>query len=126
MRPETLSRNQIMEMENMEMCRIAIDRYGVDNFLSQLERGDIVDERMDPISGINEMLVFLYAAEVPAPSPYYLGEMMWQNIYALVCFCPSTARRYLIQVPSDTKTCDEAQQWLKGDRMTQARIIGAS
>ena len=42
----------------------------------------------------------------------------------LVCACPSTARVYHMEVPPGTKTCEKADEYLRGD--VTGRMVGAS
>jgi hypothetical protein len=37
-----------------------------------------------------------------------------EDLVAMSCFCPSTARQYIIRVPPQTPTCRHAAAWIAG------------
>lgn len=106
MKPETQTIKQIRDEQNEEVKRIRIERYGWDSYLTEIG-AEKVDERKNDIEGTLE---FLFRAE---------DDMM-----ALMCICPSTRKEFVLEVPPDTKTCQEAQAWLSGGLSN--RIISAS
>lgn len=124
MRPETLTVQQINSILNIEAKRIAIERYG---WIKYLEEADakVISENVNEIDGTKEVLVRLNiglsGSHGSAVSSVWNGDC---NL--LLCSCPSTGRVYPIEVPSNILTCEVAQEWLIGQRMSGVRIIGAS
>lgn len=94
MRPETLNAELIAEYGNQEVRRVAIERYGWSNYLSEVNARKL-DERHNELDNTYEVL--------------------WQapnGIRALMVGCPTTARVYALQVDDSCRSCKEAQAFL--------------
>jgi hypothetical protein len=98
--PESISGEQILREQNVEVRRIMIERKGVERFL----------EESHPISvcmeGLGNSSMTLYKFEVSE------GE----QFAAVRLTCPSTKRSYLVRVPPDTLTPRAAVAWTFGLR----------
>lgn len=106
-RPETQTVKQIRDEQNEEIKRIRISRFGWGRYLDEI-KAVVIDTRRNDIEGTEECLL----------------RSEKDNMTALVCVCPSTAKEFILEVPPNTKTCREAQSWLSGG--LSERIISAS
>jgi hypothetical protein len=106
LRPHTQTIEQIRGEQNEEVRRIRIERYGWDRYLREVG-AVVVDTRRNDIEATREALM-------RTPD----GETV------LVCACPSTARVYALEVPSEIQTCEAAQAWLSGG--LSARVVNAA
>jgi len=105
MRPETQTIEQIRSEENEEVRRIRIERYGWTRYFKEIGARP-VDERDNDIEGTKEFL------------------LKGDNMTVLLCICPSTGKEFTLEVPAETESCYEAQNWLSGG--LAGRIISAS
>ncbi len=103
--PESQTIEQINKEENEEIKRIRIERFGWTKYLKQID-AKVIEHRYNNIEGTEESL------------------MHGNNLRVLVCACPSTKRIYAMEIPQEIETCENAQQWLRGDK--QGYCIGAS
>lgn len=92
MRPKKMTRQQILGIENAEIRRIAMERYGLEELLVDSK---IIDHYKD-VDGIDQLLV-------------QLGE----RDKFLICACSSTARRYIMPAPVDATKVKQVQQALR-------------
>ena len=99
MSPETITPEQAMSEDNAEIRRIMIERMGTDRFLEGIGAKP-VDMDDHEHNGLRSLMK---AGD---------GD---SAVAILVCSCPSTGRVYYMQVPAETKTCEEADVWLSGD-----------
>jgi len=106
MSPETLTIKQIDTERNEEIKRIMIDRFGWARYLTETN-AKCLDARINDVDGTSEALLVLKDKSV-----------------RLLCACKSTARVYAIRVDNKTKTCQEAQSWMSGDK--KINVIGVS
>ncbi len=96
--PQTITAQQVMETENVELRRVLLERMGYERFVRQA-RAEVLDRDRDP--GGERQLV---RAGLPGDEP-------------LVCVsvrCPSTGRHYMLRVPPTTRTCHQAVAWICG------------
>lgn len=107
MRPETQTIKQIREEQNEEVKRIRIERFGWGRYFDEI-KAKLIHERANDIEGTKE---FLFRSDK-------------DNMTALMCICPSTRKEFILEVPPETKTCEEAQEWLSSG--ASGRIISAS
>lgn len=96
--PELLTVDEILSDSNAERRRALLDRYGYGRFL-QDAKAEVLNEDHDP-GGPRQLL------RVKLPDD--------EDLVALSCFCPSTARQYIIRVPPTTTTCHQAAAWIAG------------
>jgi len=106
MRPQTQTVQQIANEQNEEIRRVRIERFGWPRYLSETN-AKVLDFRRNDVDATKESL--MEAAD---------GSRV------LVCACPSTARVYAMRIPREIQTCENAQEWLHGDR--RLRVVGAS
>ena len=106
MRPETQTIQQIRDEQNEEVKRIRIERRGWDTYLAEIG-AELIDERRNDIEGTRE---YLFKAD--------------DDMRALLCACPSTHKEFVLEVPPETETCEDAQAWLSNG--LSRRIISAS
>lgn len=139
MRPETLTANDIQEIENEEERRLAIERYGWEPYLVGVG-AEIVDRRENWVDNTVEALI-----NVP-PTTLSDGSTTRESRRMLLS-CRSTGRRYMLAAPQAStaswwrrdsarplNTCEEMQDWMAGGANTnylsfaknKLRLVGAS
>jgi hypothetical protein len=96
--PETIGIQEVLEERNAERRRVLLDRYGYGRFL-QDAAAEILDSDTDP-GGKRQLLRVKLKGD--------------EDLVAMSCFCPSTARQYIIRVPPTTRTCRHAAAWIAG------------
>jgi hypothetical protein len=96
--PETINIDEILGERNAERRRALLDRYGYGRFV-QDAAAEIVDADRDP--GGNRQLLRVRLE----------GD---EDLVAMSCFCPSTGRQYIIRVPPNTSSCNQAAAWIAG------------
>ena len=106
MRPETQTIKEIRNEDNEEVKRIRIERYSWQKYLNEIN-ATLIDERRNDIEGTRE---YLFKAD--------------DDMRALLCACPSTHKEFVLEVPPETETCEDAQAWLSNG--LSRRIISAS
>jgi hypothetical protein len=106
MRPESQTVEQIRKEKNEEVKRIRIERYGWERFIKEV-KAEVMDRRTNDVDGTREALFSL-----PDGIRTFVGR------------CRSTGRVYFLEVDPEVKTCEQAQVWLRGDRI--GNCIGAS
>jgi hypothetical protein len=116
MRPETQTIEQIQQDGNAEHKRVRIERFGWAKYLDAVG-AEVIDECRNDIEQTNEAL------------------LQCDGMRVLMCACPSTAKVFHLEVPPETKTCEEAQKWLHSGSAIDAwldaqnlytRVIGRS
>lgn len=111
MRPETQSVEQIRNEPNEEVKRIRITRYGWERYLTDID-AVVLDEGRNDIENTYEVL------------------MRYDSGCVLVCACPSTGKKFFLEV-ADVQTREEAQDWLHSGStvdslIPKTRVIGRS
>jgi hypothetical protein len=97
-RPEAITAAEVLAERNAEVRRVKLERMGLDRFLTDA-KSQTLDEDTD------------------AGGPRQLLRVEWDGDEPLVCIlvrCPSTARRYALRVPPQTRTCRQAVAWVAG------------
>lgn len=115
MDPQLITLKEIQQQQNIEVQRLMIEKFGWLKF-AQETKSAIIDSATDAITGTKELLIDLKDTG--------LNQREWRK--GLICSCPSTGKVFCVEVPFATKYCRDAQQWLKGNRMSKTRMIGAS
>lgn len=105
MNPADQTIQEITDEENLEVRRIRIERFGWERYLQEAG-AEVIDEGMNVIESTKECLFVI------------------KDMTIFVGACPSTARVYTMEVPNDTKTCEEARGYLSNK--DPKRCIGAS
>ena len=98
--PESIDPKEIFRERNAEIRRLMAERYGIGKLFENL-RHRVLDKDVDP--GGERRLINLTRVR-----PF------GQDVRLLDCRCPSTARRYLLEVPQTVETCHAAAAWLAG------------
>lgn len=96
--PELLTVDELLHERNAERRRALLDRFGYGRFL-QDANAEVLNQDTDA-GGARQLL------RVELPND--------EDLVALSCFCPSTARQYIIRVPPATLTCHQAAAWIAG------------
>jgi hypothetical protein len=96
--PEQLTAKEALAEKNAEIRRVMIERIGYFRF-AQEAKAKVLDEDRDP-GGVRQLLFIDLREDEP--------------LVGLSCYCPSTARQYLIRVPPTMKTCHQAAAWMAG------------
>jgi len=103
--PQNQTIQGILDIENIEVKRCCIERFGWNLFLEK-SNAKVLDEQQNDIEQTYE---FLSKAD---------------DFVVFVGACPSTGRIYFMEVPEETKTCNEAKKYLS--RKKSSSCIGAS
>jgi hypothetical protein len=138
MSPETLTKDEILAIQNEEERRVAIDRMGWSKYLTAID-AKIADSRENWVDNTYEVLIDP-PTEEPAESWRRRNEPL-----RMVLSCRSTGRKYFIAVPrardlnidgteNKIKNCADAQMWLSDGATTKyldyakysMNVIGAS
>ncbi|HLK60116.1 MAG TPA: hypothetical protein VKU00_26380, partial [Chthonomonadaceae bacterium] len=98
LRPETITKEDVLGAPNAELRRVLMERMGFEKFMQQA-KAEILNTDRDP-GGERRLL------HVPM-----LGD---EDLVALSVFCPSTGRQYILRVPPNIKTCHQAAAWIAG------------
>jgi hypothetical protein len=96
--PERITVDEVLNERNAERRRVLLDRYGYGRFLSDAN-AEVLDHDSDP-GGPRQLLRLAMADD--------------EDLVALSCHCPSTARQYIIRVPPTTPSCHHAAAWIAG------------
>jgi len=101
--PETLPPERVLLEPNAEVRRVMLDKVGLETIFA---RADMNELDRDTDAGGDRQLVELRVGDSP-----WVARGAYRF---LVCRCPSTGRRYLLQVPPDTMSCHAAAAWIAG------------
>jgi hypothetical protein len=96
--PASISAEEVHSERNMEMRRILLERMGYVRFVDE-SRAIVINEDRD-LGGPRRLL------RVPMDG----GE----DLMFVEVRCPSTTHRYLLRVPPDSLTCQQAVAWTAG------------
>lgn len=110
MSPETQTIEQIQGETNEEVRIHRLERYGYEKYLEAID-AILLDENRNDIEGTLEFLFEGVKSES-------------EKLVVLLTNCPSTLKKFALEVPSTIKTCADAQLWLSSG--ASARIISAS
>ena len=105
MDPQSQSIEEIRGESNEEVKRIRIERFGWQRYLDAVG-ATVIESRRNDIEQTTEAL------------------MSGDDMRVLICACPSTARVYGMEVPTEIETCEQAQSWMRNE--TKGFCIGAS
>jgi hypothetical protein len=97
--PETITADEVLAEENVELRRAMLESMGVERFFTEA-KAEVLDADRDKADGQRKLL------RVPL-----------KNDEDLVCVsvqCPSTGRQYLLRVPPTTTSCQQAVAWTAG------------
>lgn len=140
MAPKSLSATKIQEINNEEERRIAIDRYGWEQYMKDTG-ARVIDKRENWVDNTIEVLIDTPSRR--SPHGYEIAEPL-----RAVLSCRSTGRRYVLSVPRETEprftrrgrdsfpitSCAMVQDWMANGAHTKyleyaklpVKIVGAS
>ena len=104
MHPETLTVNQIKKETNSERRAIMVERFGWLRYLQESD-AQLIDKRDNVVENTKEAL---YKG---------LGDRR------LLVTCP-TGRVFVLGVPSEVTSCEQAQKWLGSENEEKINVIG--
>jgi hypothetical protein len=107
--PETITTDDIAGEDNAEVRRILIERLGAGKFLERANAKQL-DVDVSKFNGTRA----LFRTDIRTPQGW------------LVCACPSTGRVYFMECDPNTKTCEEADKYLRGPALESAKLVGAT
>lgn len=96
--PETITAHEVLAERNAELRRVKMERMGYENFIEQAAP-EILDQDVDP-GGERRLLRVALTNDEP--------------LVGLAVLCPSTGRRYLLRVPPNMRSCQQAAAWIAG------------
>lgn len=96
--PESITVEEIMREQNASVRSVLLERVGADWFVDHAE-ATLIDEDEDPGGRRRLLRVPFFEKE-----DYFFVEL----------HCPSTGHRYMLRVPPDVKTCQQAVAWTAG------------
>lgn len=96
--PDTITVREILWEENVELRRVLLERVGME-WLYANARPEVIDSDFDP-GGPRQLLRVSFASG--------------PDFVCLEVRCPSTGRKYLLQVPPQIPTCADGAAWLAG------------
>ncbi len=96
--PERIQGPEILEVDNAELRRVMLERVGFERFLAEVD-AETIDRDTDP-GGERRLLRVELAGDEP--------------LVCVAVFCPSTARQYIIRVPTSMTSCHQAIAWTAG------------
>jgi hypothetical protein len=95
---DSMTGQEILNLENVEMRRVLIERLGYEKFIEQV--GGLIRDR-DRDAGGDRQLVYI---------PFEDDE----PLMVLKVICPSTGHTHVLRVPPDMQTCHQAAAWIAG------------
>jgi hypothetical protein len=96
--PETLSGQEVLQEENLEVRRVMLERVGYERLM--LEVGGLIVDRDQDAGGERKLI------RIPLDDD--------EDIYMISVNCPSTAHHYVLRVPPHMRTCRQAVAWTAG------------
>ena len=102
--PETITAEETMREQNIELRRVLMERMGYERFMASVD-AQVIHRDVDP-GGERKLL----KAAVP-------GD---EDFVCLAVICPSTDRQYLIRVPPTMTNCHQAAAWIAGFDIAEA------
>lgn len=95
---DSMTGQDILNVENIELRRVLIERLGYETFLQQV--GGLIRDR-DRDAGGERQLVYI---------PFEDDEALM----ILKVICPSTGHTHVLRVPPHMRTCHQAVAWIAG------------
>ncbi|MEQ9379471.1 MAG: hypothetical protein RJP95_01305, partial [Pirellulales bacterium] len=96
--PESITVEEILREQNAAVRGVLLERVGADWFVDHSE-ATLVDEDQD--AGGSRRLLRV---------PFFENE----DYLFIELYCPSTGHRYMLRVPPDMRTCQQAVAWTAG------------
>jgi len=95
---QSLTGQDILNMENVELRRVLIERLGYETFLQQV--GGLVRDRDRDAGGERQLVCIPFEDDEP--------------FMVLKVICPSTGHTHILRVPPYMQTCHQAAAWIAG------------
>lgn len=95
---QSMTGQDILNTENVELRRILIERLGYDTFLQQV--GGLVRDRDRDAGGERQLVCITFDDDEP--------------LMILKVICPSTGHTHVLRVPPDMRSCHQAAAWIAG------------
>ncbi len=96
--PQSMTGQDILQLENAELRRVMIERIGYETFIEQV--GGLVKDRDSDPGGERQLVQVPFDDDEP--------------LVVLKVTCPSTGRIYVLRVPPYMRTCKQAAAWIAG------------
>lgn len=94
----TYTGQDILNVENVELRRVLIERLGYETFLQQV--GGVVRDRDTDAGGERQLVCIAFEDD--------------ESLMLLKVTCPSTRHLHVLRVPPDMRTCHQAAAWIAG------------
>lgn len=95
---QSLTGQDILNTENVELRRVLIERLGYETFLQQV--GGVVRDRDLDVGGERQLVYIPFDDDEP--------------LTILKVTCPSTGHLHVLRVPPDMRSCRQAAAWVAG------------
>jgi hypothetical protein len=95
---QSFTGQDILNLENVELRRVLIERLGYDTFLQQV--GGLVRDRDQDAGGERQLVYVPFEDDEP--------------LMVLKVTCPSTGHIHLLRVPPHMRSCHQAAAWIAG------------
>jgi hypothetical protein len=95
---ESLTGQEILRTDNVEIRRIAIERLGYETFLEQV--GGVIRDRDTDAGGDRQLICIAFEDDEP--------------LMLLKVICPSTGHLHVLRVPPYMDTCHQSAAWIAG------------
>jgi hypothetical protein len=95
---ETLTGQEVLKTENVEIRRVLIERLGYETFLAQV--GGVIRDRDTDAGGERQLICIAFEDDEP--------------LMLVKVICPSTGHLHVLRVPPDMDTCHQAVAWIAG------------
>ncbi len=95
---ESLTGQEILRTDNVEMRRIAIERLGYETFLHQV--GGVIRDRDTDAGGDRQLICIAFDDD--------------EALMLLKVICPSTGHLHVLRVPPYMDTCHQSAAWIAG------------
>jgi hypothetical protein len=130
MQPESLSADDVLAEPNAEVSRVMLERMGIERFMASAQ-AEVLDR--DTVM-VSTPLAMEYRGEpMVLETAEYQRELLRVRrregdgnpnpIVAVRVTCPSTGHGYLLRVPPETVTCQEAVAWTFGMSASEYRPL---
>lgn len=95
---ESITGQDILNTENVELRRVLLERLGYETFLQQV--GGLVRDRDRDAGGERQLVYVPFEDDEP--------------LMVLKVTCPSTGYTHILRVPPDMRSCHQAAAWIAG------------
>lgn len=95
---QSITGQDILNLENVELRRVLIERLGYETFLQQV--GGLVRERDRDAGGERQLVYIPFEDDEP--------------LMVLKVTCPSTGHNHILRVPPYMRSCHQAAAWIAG------------